>query len=153
MRSGSPTARLLELVPKIWMRDRDQRFAALPRGESRELGGAVLGDDDVDLMSRRRDERAGEELGTDARDAGVISSRGRRHAEQRAAVLGAGRTRDEILVAPDARVLFAAARVGDDLAGEIDSSHTTRRTLIMRQREEIHSLAARPRNRAHHVVL
>ena len=111
---------LEQLVAEVRVGDRGQRLAALVDGQALELGGAVLGDDHVDLVAGRRDHRAGVEPGHDPRAQLAADRRGRRQAEQRAVLERERRAGDEVLVAADPRVLAAVDRVGDDLAVDVD---------------------------------
>ena len=97
-----------------------ERVAPLVHGLALELGGAVLGDDDVHLVPRGGDHGAGLEPGDDPRVQlspsvmvdGMQSSE--RSSRSRA---GPGH---EVLVAADARVLHGVDRVGDHLALDVD---------------------------------
>jgi ferritin-like metal-binding protein YciE len=97
-----PFGGLEQLVAVVGMGDRGQRLAALVDGQPLQLGGAVLGDDHVDLVARGGDHRAGVEPGHDPRLALAADGRGRRHAEQRAVLERERRAGHEVLVAADA---------------------------------------------------
>ena len=102
------------------MGDLGQRPALLVDGQALQLGRAVLGDDHVDLVARRRDDRAGIEVGDDPGPHLAVDLDGRGQAEQRAVLERERGPRDEVLVAADARVLGAGDRVRDHLAVDVD---------------------------------
>ena len=111
---------LAQPVAEVRVGDLGQRQAALVHGQPLELGGAVLGDDHVDLVARGRDHRAGLEPGHDPRAQLARERDGRGQAEQRAVLERERRAGDEVLVAADPRVLAAVDRVGDHLAVDVD---------------------------------
>ncbi len=115
-----PLGGLAQLVAEVGVGDLGERQAALVDGQALELGRAVLGDDHVDLVARRRHDRAGVEEGDDPRAQLAVDRHGRRQAEQRAVLERERRAGDEVLVAADPRVLAAVDRVGDDLAVDVD---------------------------------
>ena len=77
--AAGPRGGLAQPLAERGVGDGGQRLAPLVHGLALELGGAVLGDDHVDLVARRGDDRAGLEPRDDPR-AQLVADRDRRRA-------------------------------------------------------------------------
>ena len=140
-----PRRRGLELGAELRVRDRGERLGPLPGRAAPQLGDAVLGDHDVDLVTRAGDRRALRGARDDARHGRVARARGGREAHQRPVLELEPGDRDEVLVAADARVLAAVDAIGDDLAVEVDRDRAVdRHDLVVGRRRGAARSRCRP---------
>ena len=119
-----------QLVTELRVCDCRKRLTALLDGLALQFGGAVLGDDHVDLVPRRRDHGAGAEPRHDPRLQSVVLLERRGQADQRAVRQlepGAGH---EVLGAADPAELVAGDRVGHDLAVDVDRERAVDRDHV-----------------------
>lgn len=100
---------------------------ALGHGLAPQLCCPELGDDYVELMPRRGDDRARLEEWLNARHLCARNIGLRFQAYERPVGQLESRARDEVLVASDARELAAADGVGDDLAVQVDRNRSVNR--------------------------
>jgi hypothetical protein len=118
---AGPLGGLAEALAERGVGDRRERLAALVHRLALELGGAVLGDDDVHLVARRRDHGAGVEPRHDPGAELVADGDRGRQAQHRPVVEVEGGAGHEVLVTTDPRVLHPADGVGDHLSVDVDA--------------------------------
>jgi hypothetical protein len=108
------------IVTELRVCDCRKRFTALLNGLAIHLGGTILGDDHVDLVSQGRDHRARAEEQHDPRPQSVALLECRGQADQRAARHLEPGASHEVLGTADPAELVVGDRVGQNLAVDVD---------------------------------